>query len=108
MWRSRTPTRLCRRCRSSTRKKAELSEFVGKRILSLSAARRWTFWSENPRTFMWVSPIPPRVLERFGLVQRQCPANRKVYRDMLIYRKDYRFSDLDRLFIEEVNKFKPL
>ena len=89
-------------------KKAELSEFVDKRIFVFERGSQMDLLSENPRTFMWVSPIPPRVLERYGLVQRQCPANHKVYRDMLIYRKDYRFSDLDRLFIEEVNQFKPL
>lgn len=89
-------------------KKAELSEFVDKRIFVFERGSQMDLLSENPNTFMWVSPIPPRVLERFGLVQRQCRSNKKVYRDMLVYRKDYRFTELDRMFIEEVNKLKPL
>ncbi len=88
-------------------KKAELSEFVDKRIFVFERGSQMDLLSENPNTFMWVSPIPPRILERFGLVQRQCPENQKVYRDVLVYRKNYRFTELDQMFIEEVNKFKP-
>lgn len=89
-------------------KKAELSEFVDKRIFVFERGSQMELLSGNPNTFMWVSPIPAPSLERFGLVQRQCPSNQKVYRDMLIYRKGYRLTDLDRLFMEEVNRFKPV
>ena len=55
---------------------------------------------------MWVSPIPQELLDRYGLIQKQCRENRKVYKDVLVYRKDYHFSKLDRLFIEELMKSK--
>lgn len=58
-------------------KKAELSEFVDKRIFVFERGSQMDLLSENPNTFMWVSPIPPRILERFGLVQRQCRKIRK-------------------------------
>ena len=62
--------------------------------------------SLNHNTFMWVSPIPQRVLENCDLVQRDCPENERVYKDILIYRKNYRLSELDRSFISELNKAK--
>ncbi len=89
-------------------KKAELSEFVDKRIFVFERGSQMDLLSENPNTFMWVSPIPQRMLDRFGLVQRACPANQKIYRDVLIYRKNYRFTELDQMFIDEVKRSKPL
>ena len=62
--------------------------------------------SQNPDTFMWVSPLPDDIISGFGLVQRSCPDNHKLYRDMLICRKDYRLSKLDRDFMTELYKSK--
>ena len=56
----------------------------------------------NPETFMWVSPLPDDIISGLGLVQRVCPDNSKVYRDMLIHRKDYRLSKLDKEFVTEL------
>jgi DNA-binding transcriptional LysR family regulator len=62
--------------------------------------------AENPDTFMWVSPLPDDIISGFGLVQKHCPDNHKLYRDMLICRKDYRFSKLDRDFMTELYNSK--
>ena len=51
---------------------------------------------------MWVSPVPERVLTLYGLVQKTCRDNTKPYMDLLIYRKDYALSELDRCFITEL------
>jgi hypothetical protein len=48
---------------------------------------------------MWVSPVSQKILDRYGLVQKKCIENRKKYKDMLIYKNGYRFSDLDKNFI---------
>ena len=61
---------------------------------------------ENPETYMWVSPVPQKTLERFGLAQRKCDENKRVYKDLLIHRKDYSHSELDNMFIEYVIKSK--
>ena len=53
-------------------------------------------------TFMWVSPVPDSILKKYGLVQRKCPISTKIYKDVLIYKKDYKFSALDKIFIDEV------
>ena len=51
---------------------------------------------------MWVSLVPDKVLERYGLVNRTCENDRPVYRDMLVYKNDYVLTDLDYAFISEL------
>lgn len=56
--------------------------------------------------FMWVSPLPQEVLERYGLVQRKCSDVKKTNRDVLIYQNNYRLNHVDQLFLEELKKVK--
>ena len=51
-----------------------------------------------PDTYMWVSPIPEKVLERNHLIQRTCRAEDNLYKDVLIFREDYSINEYDRLF----------
>lgn len=85
-------------------KRTELPDNVDRRIFVFERASQFDLLSENPDTFMWVSPAPQKLLDRYGLVQRECIDNTKVYRDVLICRKDYRFSELDRRFIAELER----
>ncbi len=62
--------------------------------------------SENPETFMWVSPLPERLLQRSHLVQRECADQRRIYRDMLIYRHDYHLTELDKTFLTDLMQSK--
>jgi len=87
-------------------KKAELSEFVDKRIFVFERGSQFDLLTNVPDTFMWVSPIPKRLLEQYNLVERKCLANKKKYRDVLIYKKGYHFIELDRLFIDKIQKAK--
>ena len=87
-------------------RKEELSEISSRRIFVFERASQFELLSENPETYMWVSPVPKKTLERFGLVQRKCDENKRVYKDVLIHRKDYSHSELDNMFIEYVIKSK--
>ncbi len=87
-------------------KKEELPDNIARRILVFERASQFEVLSENTETFMWVSPAPDKLLERYGLVQKQCEENKKIYKDVLIYRKDYKLSELDKLFISELSKSK--
>ena len=58
--------------------------------------------SNVPRTFIWVSPIPRSLLDRYELVQRKCHVSNHKYKDLLIYPNDYTFSELDKKFIEKL------
>ena len=85
-------------------RKEELSEISSRRIFVFERASQFELLSENPETYMWVSPVPQKTLERFGLAQRKCDENKRVYKDLLIHRKDYSHSELDNMFIEYVIK----
>ena len=85
-------------------KKAELSEFVDKRIFVFERGSQFELLEQLPFSFMWVSPVPEEILKKYHLVVLSCRSSAKVYRDVLIYRKGYRLSDLDRRFIDEVAK----
>ena len=87
-------------------KKEELPDNIHKRIFVFERASQFDLLSKNPNTFMWVSPVPARLLERFGLVQRTCAENRRVYKDILIRRKGYTLTKLDHMFIEELIRTK--
>lgn len=77
----------------------ELPDKIGQRIFVFERASQFDLLSENPKTFMWVSPASQKILDRYGLVQRSCEGNKKIYKDMLIYHKGYKLSRLDRDFI---------
>lgn len=87
-------------------KKEELPEDSERRIFVFERASQFDLLSENHETYMWVSPIPDKLLKRYDLVQRPCADNHKLYRDLLIYRRDYHLTDLDRAFITELCKAK--
>ncbi|MDR1467676.1 MAG: LysR family transcriptional regulator [Spirochaetaceae bacterium] len=59
-----------------------------------------------PDTYMWVSPVPDNVLSTFHLIQRRCPHPENSYRDLLVFRKRYRFSDMDKNFVDCVYKLR--
>lgn len=86
--------------------KEELPDNIDRRIFIFERASQFDLLSMNPETFMWVSPAPQSMLERYNLVQRKCEDNKKVYKDILIYKKGYKLSKLDRQFITELCEAK--
>lgn len=83
-------------------KKAELSENIDKRIYVFERAAQFELLATVPRTFMLVSPVPKSLMNKYGLTTCKCQDNNKIYKDMLIYRKDYKLSEIDKLFITDV------
>lgn len=70
-----------------------------RKIYVFERASQFELLSENNETFMWISPVSPRMLERYNLIQRPCAENKRLYKDMLIYRNGYTLSQLDKEFI---------
>ncbi len=83
--------------------KEELPDNIERRIFIFERASQFELLSENRETFMWVSPVPCDILSKYNIVQRDCLENRKVYKDVLIYKKDYKLTSLDKKFIKELN-----
>ena len=86
--------------------KTELSEEVSRRIFVFERASQFELLANNEETFIWVSPVSKRLLDRYGLVQKECIDNTKEYKDLLIYRSNYKLSKLDQEFITKLCESK--
>lgn len=92
----------------SNSKKEGLEPETEQRIFVFERASQFDLLSENEQTYMWVSPVPEKLLSCYGLVQKKCDVGRVVYKDVLIYKKDYKLTKLDKLFVEEIHRTKPI
>ena len=72
-----------------------------KRVLVYDRATQLDLLRANPLAYMWVSPLPENVLQSDVLIQHKCSATSK-FEDFLIYRSGYRFSRLDRAFLDKL------
>ncbi|MBR6551233.1 MAG: LysR family transcriptional regulator [Clostridia bacterium] len=79
--------------------KEELPDNIERRIFIFERASQNDLLSRNKETFMWVSPIPEETLKKYNLVQVECVDNKKIYKDILIYKKGYKLTELDKKFI---------
>lgn len=84
--------------------KEELPDNINRRIFVFERSSQMDILSSNNKTFMWVSPTPKDTLDRYNLVSKSCYENKKIYKDVLIYKQGYKLSELDRRFINEVKK----
>ena len=90
--------------RLSDARKQEMPDNIRRRIFVFERATQFDLLDANHDAFMWMSPLSQTKLDRWDLVQRECVDNTKKYRDLLIYRNDYRLGELDLRFIEELKK----
>ena len=86
--------------------KEELPDNIDRSIFIFERASQFDLLSNNPETFMWVSPAPESLLKRYNLVQKKCVDNKKIYKDVLIYKNGYKLSKLDRQFMTELCEAK--
>ncbi|MCQ2771046.1 MAG: LysR family transcriptional regulator [Clostridia bacterium] len=87
-------------------RKDELQNEDGRRIFVFERSSQFELLSNNLDTYMWVSPLPQSIIERFGLVQINCPFNQRMYRDLLIYKNSYKLSEIDKTFLKEIELSK--
>lgn len=87
-------------------RKSELTEFVDRKIYVYERGTQFVILGTVPDTFMWVSPVPQQLLDNYNLTQIRVKGSEKPYKDVLIYRRDYRLTDLDREFIASVHRAK--
>jgi hypothetical protein len=77
----------------------ELPDNIDRRIFIYERGSQFDLLSKNPETFMWVSLVPQDILERYRLTEKVCIDNKKLYKDVLVYRNGYKLSLLDKQFI---------
>jgi DNA-binding transcriptional LysR family regulator len=87
-------------------KKQQMGERLKKSIYVYERGSQFDLLSQVPTTYMWVSPIPEIWLTRFDLVQRKCRETGQKYKDVLIYSKNYNFTQLDRRYLDKLYESK--
>lgn len=90
-------------------KKAEFSDNGTKWIFVYERGSQFDLLRDVPSTYMWVSDIPKELMEcnRLAVVEVE-GARSRVYTDLLISKKSYRYSQVDKLFIKNLNEVKKL
>lgn len=83
-------------------KKMENIENSNKKIYVVERGSQFEILSNIPNSFMWVSAIPQKMLDRYGLIQRKVSDADYNYKDLLVYQRSYRLTDIDRMYIEEL------
>ena len=73
-----------------------------KRIYLYERCNQFDLLTTIPATYMWVSPVPDKLMDRYKLVQRRCVLANNKFKDVLIYPQGYAFSELDKKFIDKI------
>ena len=55
-------------------------------------------------TYMWTSPTPDSILNTMPLVQKECDIADNKYKDVIIYRRGYKLTDQEKLFVQKVKE----
>ncbi|MFV0412692.1 MAG: LysR family transcriptional regulator [Oscillospiraceae bacterium] len=82
-------------------KKAKETSKV-KKIYIYERCSQFELLTTVPSTYMWVSPIPEDLMNRYELVQRKCDLPNSQCKDLLVYPKGYKFTKLDKRFIDKL------
>lgn len=90
----------------SPKKEEDIQSGSMKKIYLYDRCNQFEMLSRITSTFMWVSPIPDHILNKYGLIQRKCNMNNNRYKDVLIYSEHYKLTPLDRRFIEKLYESK--
>ena len=85
-----------------------LEQVTDRHIYVFERSSQFELLEQVPGAFMWVSAVPPALLQKYGLVQREVAENRAPHRDVLIRRKNYSLTELDQAFLTALCEAKRL
>lgn len=77
---------------------------AGREVVVYERQSQFELLCRIPETYMWASPTPRSVFATYPLVQKECPVPGNRYKDVLIYRKSYKLSQEDHLFIGKIDE----
>lgn len=77
-----------------------------RRIYVYERGSQFDLLTDVAGTYMWVSPVPQELLERYGLVQRRCDAAKYKYKDVLIYPEGMKKNQLHEEFLRQLEQVR--
>ncbi len=84
--------------------KEEMNEQIKKRIFVYERGSQYDLLSGVPLTYQKVTATPQSILEKYKLVVKECVGNKRIYKDMLIYKKNYKLTELDKSFLKKLKE----
>lgn len=87
-------------------KKTERSQNKKRRVCVYDRGSQFDILNKVTDSYMWVSPLPTQQLEKYGLIQRKCSISNQIYKDIIIYQERNKSLEINRAFIEELNREK--
>lgn len=73
-----------------------------KKIRLYERCSQYEILANIPQSYMWTSPVPENYRKRYGLSHKFSSEPGKMYKDVIIYHKGYKFTELDKRFIDNV------
>ena len=89
---------------SDTVIKTETTSKIRRHIYIMDVMSTYLVITSNPDTFVLLPPIAEDIALSAGVIQREFVDHAGLYRDILVWRKGYKFTDMDRKFIDIVCK----
>lgn len=77
-------------------------EISKNKISIYDRASQFGLLRQVPTTFMQVSPLPCELLTEFSLIQKTNDDSKNIYRDIIIYKKNYKLTNEDTGFINNL------
>ncbi|MDN5352113.1 MAG: hypothetical protein PWQ12_1033 [Clostridiales bacterium] len=74
--------------------------FQKKVIYVYERGSQYEILSTVPNSFMWCSPVPDEVLERYNLVQKRCGAYAKYVKDVMIFKENHVTKKHEKVFLD--------
>ena len=85
-------------------RKGEFPDAINKHLFIYERASGFELLSSIPTTFLLTSPVPKKILSQYGLVQRKLKGRKRPYKDVLIWRENYKFTQRDDCRIAEAQR----
>lgn len=75
-----------------------------RRIYVYERGSQFELLSTVKNSYMWVSPVPNKTLEAFGLVQKVCKIPNNTFKDLLVYKKGHKLTEIEKEFLEKIEQ----
>jgi DNA-binding transcriptional LysR family regulator len=73
-----------------------------KKIYVFERGSQFDLLCDNHDAYMWVSPMPNKILKRYHLMERECNGDDRIFQDSLVYKKGYSLTPWEKEFIKEL------
>ena len=78
------------------------SEGAKKEIAVYERESQFMLLKNIHKTYMWTSPTPSAIMDTMPLIEKKCNVKNNSYKDVIIYRKGYKMTAQEKLFLEKV------